>query len=66
MEPLSTLSITAIIISSIGATWSLVRMYFEYTSFDRIKITRKDTGKSVTISARPNRNNSKKLLKLVD
>ena len=66
MEPLSTVTILALVSSTVAATVSLIRMYFSYTSFNKIKLTRKDTGKTITISTKQSNNNNRKLLEFVD
>jgi hypothetical protein len=63
---IDTISIVAAAVSSLVAGVSVYRMYKKYKTSENITLTRKDTGKSITISSRPNSKEGKKLLDLVN
>ncbi|WP_026463475.1 hypothetical protein [Adhaeribacter aquaticus] len=66
MEPLNDITIASLVLSSMVAGFSILKMVLSSSKSKNIKITRKDTGKSVTISKEFNFNDSKKLLDILN
>lgn len=62
METAAIINLIVLAASVAGVIWGLVLMYKESNSFTHIKFTRKDTGKSITISTTYSREQTEKLV----
>jgi Flp pilus assembly protein CpaB len=66
METKEMITIAAAVVSFGVAGISLLRMFLAEKRSDKIKLTNKQTGQSVTISTRPSHQEFKQLLEIVE